>query len=105
MRATDIRIYLEALQANRVFIQMVGETPNKKRVRIFTILNPIHNPNKPYIHSFHPMLEKLGYKMDKYQNILVLEAHQAQVEILSTLLECAKITPEEFNELKQKVYS
>jgi len=90
--------YITTLNEKRLFSIRVGETQKYNRC-VFLENTPTGVKNISYLFTY------LGYRQDRYNNILCLGIYIIHTEILEILREAGIISAKEFQELYQKVYS
>jgi hypothetical protein len=98
----DTKSFLKALMENRIFGQRVGETPKQNKVVIFELY--VDENNQLCKRNLNVFFETLGYKLDKYYNIICPSYYNILIEVLEILREAEVISPKEYKELWYKVY-
>lgn len=98
----DAKRFLTALMENRIFGQRVGETPKQNKIIVFELY--VDENNQPCKRNLNVFFETLGYKLDKYYNIICLSYYNLLLDVLEILQEADVISFKEYKDLCSKVY-
>jgi len=98
----DSKSFLKALMENMIFGQRVGETPKQNKIVVFELY--INENNQLCKKNLNVFFETLGYKLDKYYNIICSSYYNLLLDVLEILREAGIISTKEYKELYSKVY-
>lgn len=98
----DTKRFLKSLREGRIFGQRVGETTKQNKVVIFELY--VDENNQLCKKNLNVFFETLGYKLDKYYNIICPNYYNMLSDVLEILQEAEVISPKEYKELWYKVY-
>ena len=98
----DAKSFLKALMENRIFGQRVGETPKQNKIIVFELY--VDENNRPCKRNLNVFFETLGYKLDKYYNIICLGYYNILLDVLEVLHEAEVISFKDYRVLCSKVY-